>query len=81
MESLTKLVLLVFLLNLPFGYYRVTTRKFSIKWFLSIHIPIPFIFVLRVISGFGYSVIPILILFDILGQIGGGKLKNILMGG
>ncbi|MFQ6054436.1 MAG: hypothetical protein ACE5KT_09845 [Methanosarcinales archaeon] len=78
MFSLTELILFVFLLNLPFGYYRVSTKKFSMKWFLSIHLPIPFIFVLRVISGFGYKVVPLLIVFDILGQVVGGKVKKIL---
>ena len=33
------IALLTLLINLPFGYMRKKTRKFSLKWFLCIHLP------------------------------------------
>ena len=40
-------IAVVTILNIPFGSYRNTTRKFSFLWFLSIHIPIPLIILMR----------------------------------
>jgi len=54
----TKLIiitLIVFILNVPFGYWRAHVRRFSIQWFLAIHIPVPFIVALRIFSGIGFS--------------------------
>jgi hypothetical protein len=45
----------VFLLNIPFGYWRAHVRKFSAQWFLAIHIPVPFIVALRLLSGIGFG--------------------------
>lgn len=42
--------LLVFLINIPFGVLRGKQKRFSFKWFLYIHLPIP------LLSCFGYSV-------------------------
>ncbi len=39
--------ILTFLLNLPFGYLTSKEKKFSIKWFFFIHIPIPAIILMR----------------------------------
>lgn len=33
--------------NIPFGSYRNLTRKFSIPWWLAIHLPIPFVVYFR----------------------------------
>lgn len=55
---MTKLLLIsffVFLLNIPFGYWRANVKRFSTQWFLAIHIPVPFIVVLRLLSGIGFS--------------------------
>jgi hypothetical protein len=46
---------IVFLLNIPFGYWRANVRKFSTQWFLAIHIPVPFIVALRLLSGIGFA--------------------------
>ena len=48
-------ILAVFLLNLPFGYWRSTTRKFSLAWVLSIHLPVPGVVALRIYSGLGFQ--------------------------
>jgi len=54
----TKLIIitiLVLILNIPFGYWRANVHRFSIQWFLAIHIPVPFIVALRLLSGIGFS--------------------------
>ena len=74
--SINELMLLVFLINLPFGYIRGSAAKFSRKWMMAVHIPVPFIILLRMVSGFNWTVIPLLILSDVAGQIAGGKLRK-----
>jgi len=75
--SINEIMLLVFLLNLPFGYIRGNSKKFSRKWMMAIHIPVPFVFLMRILSGLSYTVIPLLVLSDIAGQIAGAKLRKI----
>ncbi|MEW6089055.1 MAG: hypothetical protein AB1498_12205 [bacterium] len=67
---------LVIILNLPFGYWRANVRKFSLQWFLAIHLPIPFIIFLRIFSGVGFALItyPVLICSDLFGNFIGGKI-------
>lgn len=67
------IALIVFVFNIPFGYWRANTKKFSFQWFLSIHLPIPFIIVLRIFSGIGFKFItyPVLIGAFFSGQIFG----------
>lgn len=55
MTKLIIITILVFILNIPFGYWRVNVRRFSTQWFLAIHIPVPFIVALRLLSGIGFS--------------------------
>ncbi len=74
--SINELILIVFIINLPFGYIRSRSAKFSRKWMMAIHIPVPFVFLLRVLSGLNWTVIPLLVLSDIAGQIVGGKLNK-----
>lgn len=73
--KLLALTTFVSILNLPFGWYRHDTKKMSLKWILSIHLPIPLVFVLRRALGLGLWSIPFLVLFDILGQVGGSRLN------
>lgn len=73
---LALLTLAALVLNLPFGYLRANTKKLSVKWFLYIHLPIPFIFVLRTLAGFGVQFIPIIAVGAVLGQLLGGRLNT-----
>ena len=70
------LMLAAFILNLPFGYLRAPAKKFSVKWFAYIHLPIPFIIVLRLFAGMSYRIIPLLIVAAIAGQVVGGKFNT-----
>ena len=71
---------IVFMMNLPFGWWRSRTRKFSWPWILAIHLPVPLIIALRVYSGIGWHLIsfPILVGAFFCGQFTGGKAAYLL---
>ncbi|OAT79342.1 hypothetical protein [Desulfotomaculum copahuensis] len=71
------LALIVCLGNIPFGYWRSNVVKFSTQWFLAVHVPVPFIILLRVFSGIGWAPVsfPVLIGAFFSGQYAGGRLK------
>ncbi len=68
------LIAAVFAITLPFGVWRITTRRYSLWWFLSIHVPIPFIFLLRMAAGYSYTFIPFTVSACVAGQLVGGRL-------
>ncbi len=74
--KLLSIAILVFLLNLPFGYWRANVRKFSLFWFLSVHAPVPFVIALRLLSGLGFhlATLPIMIAAYFGGQFAGSKI-------
>ena len=63
------------LINLPFGYFRAKSIRYSLRWFLYIHLPIPIIFIARTISHIELKYIPFFAFAAIAGQILGGKLE------
>lgn len=73
---LAGLMIFTTLLNLPFGYLRAKTRKYSIPWFLYIHIPIPFIILLRLSFGFNWKAIPLMVAAALTGQLAGGRMRQ-----
>ena len=80
--GLWTVALLVFLINLPFGYWRASVRKLSPQWFLAVHLPVPLVIALRVYSGLGWRPVsfPVLVGAFFLGQFVGGRLRNIIQG-
>lgn len=62
------------LLNLPFGYLRGRSRKFSFQWILYIHLPVPFVIVLRQMAGISYLFIPLMLAAAVAGQFAGSRL-------
>lgn len=66
------LVTLSFVVNIPCGYLRENYRKFSLMWFLMVHISIPFIVLLRIEAGISWHVIPLTLVGAIAGQLIGG---------
>jgi len=52
--DLFSVTLVIFLFNIPFGYWRANVKKFSFQWFLSIHVPVPFVVLLRIYSDVGF---------------------------
>jgi hypothetical protein len=71
-----EVALAVFLLNIPFGYWRAGVRKFSWQWVLAIHIPVPVVIFLRIYSDIGWHfyTYPILVGAFFTGQFVGGKI-------
>ena len=80
--GLWTLALLVFLLNLPFGYWRASVRRLSTQWFLAVFLPAPAIVALRIYSGhdFGLKTYFAVAVSYLLGQFVGGRLRNIIQG-
>jgi len=39
-------------INIPFGYWRAKVAKFSLQWFLAVHIPVPLVVFLRKSAGY-----------------------------
>lgn len=68
--------LIIFLFNLPFGYWRASVRKFSVQWILSIHTPVPFVIGLRIFSRLGWRLLtfPVAIGAFFGGQFVGGRI-------
>ena len=78
LERETVAVVLATAVNLPFGAYRSTVRKFSWQWFLAIHLPIPFVIVMRVSFGIGWWFVPFMLAGAVAGQLLGSWLFNVL---
>jgi hypothetical protein len=69
---------IVFLMNIPFGIWRDRSRKFSWQWILAIHLPVPMIIGLRLVSGLGFQLytFPVMIGAFFLGQYAGGRINR-----
>jgi hypothetical protein len=74
---ITEAILLfgVYILNLPFGYWRRMTKKFSKEWIVAIHSPVPIVFLARFLAGVSLLHIPLFVLSFFLGQFSGGKIR------
>ena len=68
----------VFVLNLPFGFWRAGARKFSWAWIAAIHLPIPVVVTLRLASGIGWKLytFPVILGAYFLGQFLGGRFRR-----
>lgn len=66
------LIILAFVVSVPCGYIRQNYKKYSFMWFLLIHLPIPFIVLLRLKAGLGWQYIPLTLGGSVAGQIIGG---------
>ncbi len=78
--ELLAVAVVVFLLDIPFGYWRANTGKFSLQWFLSIHVPVPFVIALRFMAHIPFELYtyPILIGAFFLGQLLGKYVRSYL---
>lgn len=74
--SLAGLLLFAMLINLPLGFLRDASPRYSLRWFVYIHLSIPFILLLRLREGFGWKVIPLTIACAVFGQILGGRIRR-----
>jgi len=63
----------VLLVTLPFGFYRAYTRRFSARWFLAVHLPVPLVFLARFAAHLPYTFIPFTCLAFFAGQMLGAR--------
>jgi hypothetical protein len=75
MMTVILIALLAFIINIPFGYLRNKTRKFSARWFLYVHLSIPLIIAARLLTHTDYRYIPLFILTAVAGQLLGGWIE------
>lgn len=68
----------ILVLNLPFGFWRAGTRKFSVPWFLAVHVPVPLAVGLRIVVGLGWrlATLPVFVGAFFAGQFLGGRLRR-----
>ena len=71
------LLLFVFVVNLPFGYWREGVRKFSLVWFVAVHAAVPLIIGFRVLFGipFEWALLPFAVLAYFAGQTIGARMR------
>jgi len=63
--------------NIPLGYAREGFRKFSIGWFVCVHLSVPLIAWLRLENHVSAWGIPAFVACAVLGQIAGGKVRRV----
>ncbi len=64
------------MLNIPLGYLRAGRRKYSLPWFVYVHLSIPLIAYLRIANHVTSWLIPFFILCAVIGQIAGGRVRR-----
>jgi hypothetical protein len=76
--KLAALVALIVLVNLPFGYWRAGTRKFSVAWFAAVHGAVPLVVLLRLGFGMGlrWQLLPLFVAAYFAGQFLGARLRR-----
>jgi len=79
MSSRWELPLVVLIINIPFGYWRAGAKKFSLPWFLAVHVPVIIGIGLRVVSkvGWSFATFPAMVGSFFLGQFLGGRLRRL----
>lgn len=68
------------MVNLPLGYLRAGTRRYTFDWFVYVHLSVPLIAFLRIESRVSPWAIPAFIGCAVLGQLGGGRIRRALRG-
>ncbi len=72
--SIVGLVLFAFIISIPCGYARQNYAKFSLMWWILIHLPIPLIILLRIKAGLNWHFVPLTLGSSVAGQFIGGAL-------
>ena len=62
--------------NIPLGYLREGVPRFTVRWFVYIHLSIPFIVGLRIANGVSWRVIPLTLGLAVAGQIIGSRTRR-----
>ena len=74
--SIALISLLFFALfsNIPLGYLRMGSPKYSVRWFVYIHLSVPFIVGLRIANNISWQMVPFSIALAVAGQMIGSRL-------
>jgi hypothetical protein len=77
-EQLTLATAAIFLVNLPFGFWRAGLRRLSAGWFVAIHAPVPLVVALRWGLGlpFRWGTLPLFVAAYFAGQFLGARLRR-----
>lgn len=62
--------------NVPLGYLREGTRRYSAAWFLYVHLSVPLVGFLRISNRLTPWLIPVFVLCAVAGQILGGRARR-----
>ena len=78
-HSMWSVVAAVLVLNLPFGFWRASVPRFSRSWLLAVHVPVPIVVGLRLLSGLGFQLytFPVMVGAFFGGQLIGGTLRRL----
>lgn len=78
MSRLLAAAAIVSLINLPFGFWRAGVRRFSRRWLVAVHAPVPLVVAVRLLAGLGWHLVtfPVLIAAFFAGQFVGGRLRR-----
>jgi len=72
--ALISMLAFAVLSNIPLGYLRQGAPKYSVRWFVLIHLSVPFIIGLRIANNIHWHVIPTSIALAVAGQMIGSRL-------
>lgn len=72
--ALLSLLAFAMLSNIPLGYLRQGSPKFSIRWFVYIHLSVPFIIGLRISNNLSWHIVPFSIALAVAGQMVGSRI-------
>lgn len=63
--------------NLPFGFWRAGTRRFTLPWFLAVHAPVPLVVIIRLVAGVSWrlTTVPVLVAAFFTGQFCGARIR------
>ena len=72
--ALVSLLAFAILSNIPLGYIRQGSPKYSVRWFVYIHLSVPFIIGLRIANNISWQIIPFSIALAVVGQMIGSRI-------
>ncbi len=77
--TIALVALAIVLLNVPFGFWRAGTRKFSPAWFAAVHLPVPLAIGLRFAVGlpFRLATLPLFVAAFFGGQALGARVRRL----
>lgn len=70
------ILILLTLVNIPFGMARSAAPRFSRKWGRCIYIPILLSIIIRRLAMVSYKLIPLFLVATVAGQLLGGRIKK-----